>query len=633
MSDGMNRRTFGATIAAGAGVAASLLATSDAGAQQASNVSLRPAMPGTLPPAPMRHVPVVAALRGLPGTAQHTVIHVAGGAAPSDGGGGLFAWAAVAPRRDDGVTCFVVGSGAWVRQFSGPLDVRWFGATGNGTTDDTAALQRALNYSSANKRAVLLPAGTYRTTATLTLGRDTRVMGEGKTLSTIRCEASGPDVDALRCLSPINASTAVNTLVEHLTIRMTATHTRACYYDRGGSFVYLRHVSVSGARFGIVFDQSEVAHIADSNISALSTADGIGAGVWLVNGDELSAGASGNYTNAISISGCQIDVRPDVIGLIDDGGIVRTIEKCNFNGSRHLVWMAGARQARYSGCEFEGGAGDAGIVLSTYGGVDGSKLKGLPVNATFAACLIAGGATGPLFSVRQDNPGVFNVSNAGPLVFENCELRPLRGHPCFGGTKNIAHLVGVGSINTGTGPVFDAVNPRVSWTDRHGTSFGGAGETAGFDVATSRRERVANFTSVVAGANTIPTYQSPVVRLAAFTGAARAFTIDGIVASWTDISEYTPPDKLAGAPNPYLYEGWVNPDGTSTPLTNLDGLVLEIQNATGRRATIVHDSHAARPANRIDTLTGSNVRIGVRGFAKFRYDGPTSRWLLIDTRG
>lgn len=38
-----------------------------------------------------------------------------------------------------------VTSGAWVRQFSGDVDAKWFGAVFDGTTTDTAAMQAALN--------------------------------------------------------------------------------------------------------------------------------------------------------------------------------------------------------------------------------------------------------------------------------------------------------------------------------------------------------------------------------------------------------------------------------------------------------------------------------------------------------
>lgn len=67
-------------------------------------------------------------------------------------------------------------SGAWVRRFSGPLNVKWFGAKGDydpGTAtgaDDTAAIQAAISVASdLGGRSVFVPVGTYKTTSTIYL--------------------------------------------------------------------------------------------------------------------------------------------------------------------------------------------------------------------------------------------------------------------------------------------------------------------------------------------------------------------------------------------------------------------------------------------------------------------------------
>jgi hypothetical protein len=76
--------------------------------------------------------------------------------------------------------------GSWVRRFSGPVDVRWFGAVGDGTTDDTTALQAALTFGSANAQSVFIPAGTYVISDTLEITSPTvsyqsaHVYGEGR---------------------------------------------------------------------------------------------------------------------------------------------------------------------------------------------------------------------------------------------------------------------------------------------------------------------------------------------------------------------------------------------------------------------------------------------------------------------
>ena len=81
-----------------------------------------------------------------------------------DGGGGVFYWHAAATQADDGGTCFAppgLAVGRWLRIFSGPLDARWFGAKGDGVTDDTAAIQAAINAAGQSSNAVFLAPATY----------------------------------------------------------------------------------------------------------------------------------------------------------------------------------------------------------------------------------------------------------------------------------------------------------------------------------------------------------------------------------------------------------------------------------------------------------------------------------------
>src|SRR5262249_38039110 len=90
-------------------------------------------------------------LRSLIGNVSPTsaVVVVGGYLVVGDGGGGVFFWDASSSTGDDAGTIIVpTGSttGRWVRLFSGDINVKWFGARGDGTTDDTAAIQAALDY-------------------------------------------------------------------------------------------------------------------------------------------------------------------------------------------------------------------------------------------------------------------------------------------------------------------------------------------------------------------------------------------------------------------------------------------------------------------------------------------------------
>lgn len=74
----------------------------------------------------------------------------------------------------DGYIVFTDGSNRkWKRVFNGPLNVKWFGARGDGVTDDIYAIQRAIDYSiytDTTIKQVYIPTGRYLISSTLHLG-------------------------------------------------------------------------------------------------------------------------------------------------------------------------------------------------------------------------------------------------------------------------------------------------------------------------------------------------------------------------------------------------------------------------------------------------------------------------------
>lgn len=110
---------------------------------------------------------------------------------------------------DNGGTVIVDGSGRrWKRLFTGPINVLWFGAKGDGATDDTAAIQAAINYceqtysasfntidsvagsKTSNWLTLYAPAGLYKLTSTLRVKAPINVVCDGET-STKFIAASG----------------------------------------------------------------------------------------------------------------------------------------------------------------------------------------------------------------------------------------------------------------------------------------------------------------------------------------------------------------------------------------------------------------------------------------------------------
>lgn len=104
----------------------------------------------------------VAALRALTNTVINGVIvyWVIGYHTPGDGGEGFFQLnGSDTTSSDNGGTILVDASGnRWYRETGGmPLSVRWFGAYGDGSTDDTSAIQATLNIGN----AWYVPPGNY----------------------------------------------------------------------------------------------------------------------------------------------------------------------------------------------------------------------------------------------------------------------------------------------------------------------------------------------------------------------------------------------------------------------------------------------------------------------------------------
>lgn len=107
---------------------------------------------------------------------------------------------------DDGGTVIVDASGRrWKRVFDGPVSIKWFGAKGDGVTDDTAAIQAALNAARTEAAPFAIqtkyrgidlhaPMGRYRMTAGVTGVAGTSISGDGYEATIFLHEGAAGDV-------------------------------------------------------------------------------------------------------------------------------------------------------------------------------------------------------------------------------------------------------------------------------------------------------------------------------------------------------------------------------------------------------------------------------------------------------
>lgn len=98
--------------------------------------------------------------------------------ASNDGGGGLFYWDATETRPDNGGTVLApkgAESGRYIRVFDGlTFNVKWFGAMGDGSTDDIEAIQAAVDALPDDGGDVILPGGNYRISKPIEIGNGTK---------------------------------------------------------------------------------------------------------------------------------------------------------------------------------------------------------------------------------------------------------------------------------------------------------------------------------------------------------------------------------------------------------------------------------------------------------------------------
>ncbi|MBS1529699.1 MAG: right-handed parallel beta-helix repeat-containing protein, partial [Bacteroidetes bacterium] len=100
-----------------------------------------------------------------------------------DGGGGEFYWDNVSTLTDNGGTIIKAtpATGRWIRVFQQPVNVQWFGAKGDGSTDDTTNINNAIGAITAGE-VVFVPGLTYVISGTLTISNPLTVDLSGATL-------------------------------------------------------------------------------------------------------------------------------------------------------------------------------------------------------------------------------------------------------------------------------------------------------------------------------------------------------------------------------------------------------------------------------------------------------------------
>ena len=231
------------------------------------------------------------------------------------------------------------------------ISIKDFGAKGDGTTDDTAAIQAALDYCHGltNGSAIYIPTGTYKCTASVQIYAKTLIYGEGRHASTLVFTNTGKGL--FSSFTP-NTSNVADIKLRDFGITCTnVSNTDGGYVDICGTFIDLENIYISGFKYGVIFDQSELVTVLRCElVNSIAS----GANVWLVNGAGYTVGNLPGFTNNITVRECQLNALTTIYALIfDQGGTGHWFENNNYNGGGIGIVAYAAVNLKIDGGSFE----------------------------------------------------------------------------------------------------------------------------------------------------------------------------------------------------------------------------------------------------------------------------------------
>jgi len=293
----------------------------------------------------------IASLRTLDGGPSIPAVYVEGYSTIDDGGEGVFVYdASDTTSADNGGTIIIDATNhRYIRETNGqPISAQWFGATGNGSTDDTTSFQNFLSYIQSGQPGYI-PAGTYKLSAQLTAtispktsfvlsgtGIDTSILewNSGQGLSVvIQDENSSIHIhDMTYATSSINTGTGLS-LTQSLSSVLSPAYTPPSELTNLGFRDAVNNWNSATNYFETAISISSVSNITYINIimngeSSVSYAT-LGTGISLVG----SSGTASVVHNFISVTANSLGY-----GLVY-GAYVQgvTLTGCNFTGTHQGI--------------------------------------------------------------------------------------------------------------------------------------------------------------------------------------------------------------------------------------------------------------------------------------------------------
>jgi hypothetical protein len=244
-------------------------------------------------------------------TLPQTIVYVEGYYAPTDGGEGVFVVGAAATANSGTIINDASGR-SWHRETEGlPYSVKWFGATGLGVVDDTAAIQAAENALEVLGGGRLsFPNGSYKISGTLTINQS-QIYWVGYGRFTTLIETVSPTADCIQIGNGTNNPAYIT--IEGIGFLPSVTRTNGCSVKvRNGHSIRLTDFQIFNEFNGVILDggPQQYSYHVDNFAIDVSASIGILVGAttevqdcWIVDG---SVSTSQEAVYLAYVSGCYL---------------------------------------------------------------------------------------------------------------------------------------------------------------------------------------------------------------------------------------------------------------------------------------------------------------------------------------
>jgi hypothetical protein len=174
-------------------------------------------------------------------------------------------------------------------KFGDVVSVKDYGATGDGATDDTTAIQAAI---ASGHKTIYFPDGTYLLSSAISLPSTTNLCGENKNVSIIKCATNVHAYTYITCEG--------NNIIADLAINNTTTVAGTGIDISGGTYTFTGHVLLSNVGvngFAIGINVNSAFDVSLENCSITGNTIGL-------NATPPTNGGDNGYINCLYISKC-----------------------------------------------------------------------------------------------------------------------------------------------------------------------------------------------------------------------------------------------------------------------------------------------------------------------------------------